>query len=61
MLDENGWTNVELLLAKLKQKGFDVSTQVLVHVVETNNKKRFAFNEDMSKIRAARDIRLTLT
>lgn len=52
-LDENGWTDVEDLLQKLKAKGFNVDRAVLQHVVATNNKKRFALTEDGSKIRAS--------
>lgn len=52
-LDENGWTDVTVLLQKLKTKGFNVDRTALQHVVATNNKKRFAFNEEETKIRAS--------
>ena len=52
-LDESGWTNVDALIAKMKGKGFHITKEILDHVVETNNKKRFAYNEDQSKIRAS--------
>lgn len=52
-LDENGWADVTGLLQKLKTKGFNVDRTALQHVVATNNKKRFAFNEDETKIRAS--------
>jgi len=51
-LDENGWTNVEQLLDGMNQAGFSIDRQILIHVVETNAKKRFAFNETQDRIRA---------
>lgn len=47
-LDQQGWIATEELLAKLN----DISMQQLEYVVENNNKKRFAFNDDKTKIRA---------
>ena len=52
-LDEQGWVNVETLLAKLAAKGEGIDLPVLQHVVATNEKKRYAFNEDGTKIRAS--------
>ena len=51
-LDENGWTDVGTLLEKLDQKGYAIDLDQLRYVVETNNKKRFAFNDDETQIRA---------
>lgn len=51
-LDESGWTNVELLIDKMNQSGFTIDRHTLVHVVETNAKKRFSFDETQQKIRA---------
>lgn len=63
-LDENGWADVEELRAKSAKKGRNFSLEELDEVVETNNKKRFAFNEDKTKIRASQghsiDINLAL-
>ena len=52
-LDENGWTDVPILLDKLAQYGERVTMPVLQHVVATNAKKRFSFNDDETKIRAS--------
>ena len=52
-LDENGWANVDELIEKVKQKGHPINREILDEVVATNNKKRFAFNDDGSKIRAS--------
>ncbi|MDG1333823.1 MAG: RNA 2'-phosphotransferase [Crocinitomicaceae bacterium] len=52
-LDENGWIPTEILLAGIRKKGIRIDHDLLDEVVETNNKKRFAFNADKTKIRAS--------
>ncbi|MFL5728464.1 MAG: RNA 2'-phosphotransferase [Cytophagaceae bacterium] len=52
-LDEQGWTNVPVLIQKVKEAGVSLDLDLLKHVVETNNKKRFAFTEDFGRIRAS--------
>lgn len=47
-LDENGWTDVDELIHKLK-----ISFDDLKYIVDNNDKKRFAFNNDFTKIRAS--------
>jgi putative RNA 2'-phosphotransferase len=51
-LDENGWTSVDELINKMNEKGKEVDLELLTEVVETNDKKRFAFNDDKTLIRA---------
>lgn len=51
-LDENGWAEVHELIQKSKKKGKDFTLEILEQVVATNDKKRFSFNEDKTKIRA---------
>lgn len=46
-LEKNGWTSVKILLEKL-----NLSFSDLNYVVANNSKKRFAFSEDKTKIRA---------
>lgn len=64
-LDENGWASVSELLNKLETKEGKLTMEQLKEVVETNNKQRFAFNEDETKIRANQghsiDVDLNLT
>ncbi|RDI07007.1 RNA 2'-phosphotransferase [Flavobacterium sp. AG291] len=52
-LNENGWTSVALLLEKMNHEGKVIDLDILKFIVETNTKKRFAFNEDFSQIRAS--------
>lgn len=51
-LDENGWADTAELIAKINQK-MPLTLEALKTVVAENNKKRFAFNADLSKIRAS--------
>lgn len=52
-LDENGWAEVNELITKSAKGRMHFTFKELEEVVETNNKKRFAFNEDKTKIRAS--------
>lgn len=52
-LDRRGYADTRELLSKLHYKGFEISTEQLKEVVENNDKKRFAFSEDFSRIRAS--------
>jgi len=51
-LDENGWTSVAILLEKINVEPYSLSMDELEEIVATNTKKRFAFNDDQTKIRA---------
>lgn len=52
-LTNQGYINVDELLSKLNEKGYNISFDDLEYLVETNDKKRFSFNEDKSLIRAS--------
>lgn len=52
-LDGQGWANVQELIQKCASKGHHFTFDDLKVVVDTNNKKRFKFNEDFTKIRAS--------
>jgi putative RNA 2'-phosphotransferase len=52
-LDENGWANVAELIEKSNKHNQDFNFETLQIVVETNDKKRFQFNDDNTKIRAS--------
>ena len=51
-IDKNGWTDVNDLLKKISVKVKNVTFEVLEEVVSENDKQRFSFNEDKTKIRA---------
>ena len=52
ILDENGWVEVATLLEKSGKHGVNITPENLVLIVETNDKKRFSFSSDKTKIRA---------
>ncbi len=52
-LDQNGWTDVDELIEKANNYGVRFDRELLNHIVETNSKKRFAFNETLDKLRAS--------
>jgi putative RNA 2'-phosphotransferase len=52
MLDEAGWVGVQDLLDAVNRNGTALSFDDLRHVVATSDKKRFAFNENETRIRA---------
>ena len=52
-LDEAGWTDVDGLLAAAARHGNPFTREELLHVVATNDKKRFALSDDGTRIRAS--------
>ncbi len=51
-LDEAGWTDVDALLAAMQARGMAVDRARLERVVAENDKQRFSFSEDGTRIRA---------
>lgn len=55
-LDPQGWVNIDILLAKIAQKGpaylQPLDRSILAEVVAENDKQRFAISEDGTMIRA---------
>lgn len=51
-LDQNGWADVEALVAGTKRTGRHINKDILERIVRENNKNRYSFNEDHTKIRA---------
>ncbi|MBI3134558.1 MAG: RNA 2'-phosphotransferase [Bacteroidetes bacterium] len=51
-MDANGWVNVDELIQKCARRKQFFDFEKLEEVVATNDKQRFAFNEDYTKIRA---------
>ena len=52
-LDKNGWADVKELIEKVKLSKRYIDMEILERIVRENNKKRYSFNEDKSKIRAS--------
>jgi len=52
-LDEQGWAGIEELLEKANHYGVRFDREILNHIVASNPKKRFAFNDTYDKIRAS--------
>jgi putative RNA 2'-phosphotransferase len=52
-LDEHGWTDIRVLIERMREHGFEITQEILAHVVRTNDKGRFAFSDDHHKIRAS--------
>ena len=52
-LDAQGWANVNTLIDLARQNGRQINRSILERVVADNDKKRFTFNEDKTKIRAS--------
>jgi len=51
-LDAHGWVNTNMLIKEVAKKFPGFNQEILDEVVATNNKKRFSYNEDKTKIRA---------
>jgi putative RNA 2'-phosphotransferase len=51
-LDSEGWVSVDKLLKGLKELGSPITIFGLKDIVDNNDKKRFAFSDDMKMIRA---------
>ena len=52
VLDEYGWASTGELIEKINSNGFSITLELLTYIVDTNNKKRFSFSENGSRIRA---------
>jgi len=52
-LDENGWASTQALIDGMNKAGKTIDLEALKYVVEINDKQRFRFSDDYSKIRAS--------
>lgn len=53
VLDEHGWADVDELIEKTVRSGRELDRVSLEYIVRTNDKKRYAFNKDHTKICAS--------
>ena len=51
-LDEHGWADVGALLRGVCATGREIDREMLERIVREDNKQRYSFNEDHTKIRA---------
>ena len=51
-LDEHGWAKVEDLINGINKSGRNIDMNILEEIVRTDNKQRYSFSEDKTKIRA---------
>lgn len=51
-LDEFGYANTQELISKMNVYGKHIDFKTLKYIIDTNNKRRYSFNDDFSKIRA---------
>ncbi len=51
-LDEHGWADVNELISGIKKEYKELDMKTLEEIVRTDNKQRYSFNDDKTKIRA---------
>lgn len=51
-LDEHGWADVQELLTGVRRSGRQINLETLERIVRENNKQRYSFNADHTKLRA---------
>ena len=52
-LDKNGWADINELISGIKNTGkYTIDMSILEEIVRTDNKQRYSFNENKTKIRA---------
>ncbi len=51
-LDDNGWADVKELIHGVNETGRTLDLEMLKEIVRTNDKKRFSFSDDGTRIRA---------
>ena len=59
-LDDQGWADVQTLLTKSQKQFSSLDLNLLQEIVSSNDKQRFAFNEDHTKIRASQGHSVTI-
>ena len=59
-LDKNGWADIEELIEKSKSRKQYFTRELLDEIVRTDNKQRYTYNEDKSKIRANQGHSITI-
>ena len=55
-LDQNGWTDVNLLITKSNEYGVNFDYKMLKHIVDTNSKSALHLPKVLTKSEQVRDI-----
>ena len=53
VLDAHGWADTDALIESIRERGIAFDRASMDRIVALNNKRRFAYNEDGTKIRAS--------
>lgn len=51
-LDNSGWASIDELIAKMDSHGHCINRDLLIEIVRSSDKQRFAFNDGKTHIRA---------
>lgn len=51
-IDSHGWADINELISQMNKKGRKIDLETLDRIVRENDKKRFSYNKDKTKIRA---------
>lgn len=51
-IDSHGWVNVDELLSQMRKRGRIIDREILDRIVRENDKQRYSYNSDKTKIRA---------
>lgn len=51
-MDSHGWVNVDELISQMRKNGKIINREILDRIVRENDKQRYSYNENKTKIRA---------
>jgi len=51
-MDSHGWADVDELISQMRKRGRIINREILDRIVRENDKKRYSYNENKTKIRA---------
>lgn len=51
-LDGHGWADVEMLMAGIRNRGWEIDRDILDEIVRTDKKQRYSFDQSGTRIRA---------
>lgn len=51
-IDSHGWADVNEIISQMRKRGRNIDTEILDRIVRENNKQRYSYNKEKTKIRA---------